>query len=94
MGSGAGVQTLAAGPSWGAYWNYLRRQLYVMDTWAGTHNRRLNHGMLALHCWLSWALVGPALAGVSPPCVSALTPQPHLRRASFAPLLVYAYCLM
>jgi len=55
-------QTLVANPTWTTYWNYLRRQLYVMDTWAGTHNRRLNHGMLLLHCWLSWALVGPALA--------------------------------
>ena len=71
----AGAQTLAAGPSWGAYWNYLRRQLYVMDTWAGAHNRRLNHGMLALHCWLSWALVFPALAGVSPPFLPSI-PSP------------------
>ena len=46
--------------SLGKFWNYLRRQLCVMDTYASEFNRRLNHGMLALHCYLSWALVAPA----------------------------------
>ena len=46
-------------PSSGArqFWNYQRRQLYVMDTYCNAHNRRLNHIMLALHCYLSWAFV-------------------------------------
>ena len=39
------------------FWNYQRRQLYVMDTYCNAHNRRLNHIMLALHCYLSWAFV-------------------------------------
>ena len=47
--------------SFGQFWNYLRRQLYVMDTYASSHNRRLNHIMLALHCYLSWAFVAPAV---------------------------------
>jgi hypothetical protein len=42
------------------FWNYLRRQLYVMDTYASAFNRRQNHGMLALHCYLSWGIVVPA----------------------------------
>ena len=46
-------------PSCGArqFWNYQRRQLYVMDTYCNAHNRRLNHIMLALHCYLSWAFI-------------------------------------
>ena len=28
-----------------------------MDTYCNAHNRRLNHVMLALHCYLSWAFV-------------------------------------
>ncbi|BDA40970.1 hypothetical protein COCOBI_01-6250 [Coccomyxa sp. Obi] len=44
----------------GRFWNYLRRQLYVMDTYANSHNEHLNHAMLALHCYLSWAFVAPA----------------------------------
>lgn len=41
------------------FWNYLRRQLYVMDTYYNTHNRSLNHTMLALHGYLSWAFIVP-----------------------------------
>lgn len=31
-----------------------------MDTFASSHNRQLNHTMLALHSYLSWAFVVPA----------------------------------
>ena len=48
------------------YWNYLRRQLYVMDTYVTPHNRLVNHTMLALHTYLSWAFVLPCLTGASP----------------------------
>ena len=56
----AGTYRLDKDCSPGKFWNYLRRQLCVMDTYASDYNRRLNHGMLALHCYLSWALVVPA----------------------------------
>lgn len=55
-----------ADPPLRTYWNYLRRQLFVMDTYASPHNRRVNHTMLALHCYLSWALVAPLLTGGAP----------------------------
>lgn len=42
------------------WWNYLRRQLYVMDTYSNTHNRRTNHGLAALHSYASWGVVLPA----------------------------------
>ncbi|KAK9803983.1 hypothetical protein WJX72_010372 [[Myrmecia] bisecta] len=42
------------------YWNYLRRQLYVMDTYASPLNRRINHSMMVVHAYLSWAFVLPA----------------------------------
>ena len=43
------------------YWNYLCRQLYVMDTYACAAARRTNHAMLMLHACLSWAFVAPAV---------------------------------
>lgn len=52
-----------ADPPFGTYWNYLRRQLFVMDTYASAHNQRVNHTMLALHCYLSWAIVIPLFTG-------------------------------
>lgn len=49
--------------TWGRYWNYLRRQLFVMDTYVSAHNRRVNHCMLLLHPLLSWGFVLPTIAG-------------------------------
>ena len=43
------------------FWNYLRRQLYVMDTYCNAHNKHLNHTMLALHSYLSWAFIIPVI---------------------------------
>ena len=57
------VQLLEEQVSLSRYWNYLRRQLYVMDTYVSPHNRRINHAMLALHTYLSWAFVLPCLTG-------------------------------
>ena len=43
--------------SWAQWWNYLRRQLFVMDTYSSPANARLNHAMLGLHAYLSAALL-------------------------------------
>jgi hypothetical protein len=32
-----------------------------MDTYASEYNRRVNHTMLALHCYLSWSFVGSVI---------------------------------
>ena len=53
------------------YWNYLRRQLYVMDTYVTPRNRLVNHSMLGLHTYLSWAFVLPCLTGASVPSFCA-----------------------
>lgn len=47
----------------GQYWNYLRRQLYVLDTYATPHNRRMNYALAALIGVLSLSLNLYALAG-------------------------------
>lgn len=47
------------------YWNYLRRQLFVLDTYSSSHNRRTNHSLALLHCYGSWSFVLP--------CVSVFT---------------------
>ena len=49
----------------GQFWNYLRRQLYVMDTYCNAHNRSLNHTMLALHSYLSWAFILPLMMTIA-----------------------------
>lgn len=51
--------------SWAQYWNYLRRQVYVMDTYSSPLNRRVNHTMMFLHSYLSLAFTVPATTGLS-----------------------------
>lgn len=53
-------QRLQAHYCWSEYWNYLRRQLYVMDTYATSSNKRINHTLMIIHSYLSWAIVMPA----------------------------------
>ena len=48
-----------------AYLNYLHRQLYVMDTYATSHNRAINHAMAAIHTYLSASFVAAIVAGGS-----------------------------
>ncbi|KAI8469454.1 MAG: hypothetical protein J3K34DRAFT_522121 [Monoraphidium minutum] len=49
-------QLLGGGGGWRGYWNYLRRQLFVLDTYRGAHNRRLNYTLMAAHSWASFAV--------------------------------------
>ena len=49
--------------TWKQYWNYLRRQLYVMDTYATNSNKHINHSLMVIHSYLSWAVVVPATTG-------------------------------
>ena len=41
--------------TFGAWWNYIHRQVFVMDTYADAHNRMVNHFMLAALVLLSIA---------------------------------------
>ncbi|GAX79525.1 hypothetical protein CEUSTIGMA_g6966.t1 [Chlamydomonas eustigma] len=49
--------------SWRQYWNYLRRQLYVLDTYANSHNRSVNLLLASLHTWASTSAILPVIAG-------------------------------
>lgn len=53
-------QMLDRDTSWRQFWNYMRRQIYVLDTYSGLHNRRVNHGMMV------------ALFGASCTCAASL----------------------
>lgn len=59
------------------YWNYLRRQVYVMDTYASPLNRQINHAFMVIHSYLSLAFVLPLTTGTKSPifhiCISLST---------------------
>ena len=50
-------QHMPASQSLVQWWNYLRRQLFVMDTYVTFHNRLVNHGMLLAISYLSVAAI-------------------------------------
>ena len=54
-------QELDAELSFASYWNYCRRQVYVLDTYTTKFNRRVNHTLLVLHSYLSIGFVGSML---------------------------------
>ncbi|GAQ86905.1 Glucosylceramide Synthase (UDP-glucose-dependent) [Klebsormidium nitens] len=43
----------------GRYWNYLRRQIFVLETYCSLHNQIVNRALFLAHCYLSWGLVLP-----------------------------------
>ncbi|KDD75227.1 hypothetical protein H632_c797p1, partial [Helicosporidium sp. ATCC 50920] len=57
-------QWLDARMDWARFWNYLSRQLFVLDTYSTPEHRRTNRVMMAAHCYLSWGLVGALLAAL------------------------------
>eukprot|EP00850_Spirogloea_muscicola_P018846 SM000177S03179 [mRNA] locus=s177:35680:39904:- [translate_table: standard] len=52
---------LPADLTWERYWNYLRRQIFVLETYSSLYNRVLNRLLFLVHCYLSWGLVIPFL---------------------------------
>ncbi|MEW5308162.1 MAG: hypothetical protein WDW38_000140 [Sanguina aurantia] len=57
-------QRLSSSYTWAQYYNYLHRQLYVLDTYASPSARTAHHAMLGVHCWASASLAAAALSGV------------------------------
>ncbi|GBF99914.1 hypothetical protein Rsub_12822 [Raphidocelis subcapitata] len=66
-------QLLPAAPGWGAYWNYLRRQIWVLDTYGDDHCRRLHHAALAVHTAAS-AVLAVSLVAASWQLACAMAP--------------------
>ncbi|KAH9554883.1 hypothetical protein CY35_08G086700 [Sphagnum magellanicum] len=50
---------LAANLRFSRYWNYLRKQTIVLETYNTTFNFWMNRGLFSVHCWLSWSFVFP-----------------------------------
>lgn len=43
------------------YWNYLRRQLFVLDTYSDVHNKLTNYSLVCLFIYGSVGFVGPTI---------------------------------
>ncbi|KAK7358383.1 hypothetical protein VNO77_00310 [Canavalia gladiata] len=50
---------LASDLNFGRYWNYLRKQTFVLESYTTTVNWMMNRALFATHCYLSWGFVAP-----------------------------------
>lgn len=50
---------LASDLSFGRYWNYLRKQTFVLESYVSNVNWIMNKALFSSHCYLSWGFVMP-----------------------------------
>ncbi|CAL9045984.1 unnamed protein product [Musa banksii] len=50
---------LASDLSFPRYWNYLRKQTFVLESYISKVNWLMNRALFATHCYLSWGFVWP-----------------------------------
>ncbi|GAB4852657.1 hypothetical protein Ancab_016872 [Ancistrocladus abbreviatus] len=50
---------LASDLSFGRYWNYLRKQTFVLESYVSKVNWMMNRALFSSHCYLSWGFVMP-----------------------------------
>lgn len=46
------------------YWNYLRKQTFVLESYTTTVNWIMNRALFTVHCYLSWGFVTPFLMAI------------------------------
>lgn len=52
---------LASDLSFARYWNYLRKQTFVLESYTTKVNWIMNRALFSSHCYLSWGFVAPYL---------------------------------
>ncbi|XP_022749863.1 uncharacterized protein LOC111299128 isoform X2 [Durio zibethinus] len=52
---------LASDLSFSRYWNYLRKQTFVLESYISNVNWLMNKALFSSHCYLSWGFVAPYL---------------------------------
>lgn len=50
---------LASDLNLGRYWNYLRKQTFVLESYTSHVNKIMNRALFTSHCYLSWGFVAP-----------------------------------
>ncbi|MED6194963.1 hypothetical protein PIB30_033576 [Stylosanthes scabra] len=50
---------LATDLNFGRYWNYLRKQTFVLESYTFKVNQIMNRALFFVHCYLSWGFVAP-----------------------------------
>ncbi|KMT03204.1 hypothetical protein BVRB_8g197530 [Beta vulgaris subsp. vulgaris] len=50
---------LSSDLSFSRYWNYLRKQTFVLESYVSKVNWIMNRALFSVHCYLSWGFVAP-----------------------------------
>ncbi|KAL8503175.1 hypothetical protein ACS0TY_022065 [Phlomoides rotata] len=50
---------LASDLNFGRYWNYLRKQTFVLESYTTRVNQIMNRALFFTHCYLSWGFIAP-----------------------------------
>lgn len=51
-------------PNFIRYWNYLRKQTFVLESYISRVNWFMNRALFSSHCYLSWSFVAPYFMSV------------------------------
>lgn len=55
---------LASDLSFPRYWNYLRKQTFVLESYTTNVNWMMNRALFSSHCYLSWGFVAPYVMAI------------------------------
>ncbi|CAI0628612.1 unnamed protein product [Linum tenue] len=55
---------LASDLSFSRYWNYLRKQTFVLESYISRVNWIMNRALFSVHCYLSWGFAAPYFMAV------------------------------
>ncbi|KAB2618455.1 hypothetical protein D8674_014324 [Pyrus ussuriensis x Pyrus communis] len=55
---------LASDLTFPRYWNYLRKQTFVLESYTTKVNWIMNRALFTVHCYLSWGFVAPFLMAI------------------------------
>ncbi|KAL1318741.1 hypothetical protein HN51_071040 [Arachis hypogaea] len=55
---------LATDLNFARYWNYLRKQTFVLESYTFKVNQIMNRALFVVHCYLSWGFVAPFFMAV------------------------------
>ncbi|GAB2265608.1 hypothetical protein Dimus_000648 [Dionaea muscipula] len=56
---------LASDLNFGRYWNYLRKQTFVLESYISKVNWIMNRALFSSHCYLSWGFVMPYIMAMT-----------------------------
>lgn len=76
------LHPLAKDITFSQYWNYLRKQTFVLESYNTQVNWMMNRALFYSHCWLSWSFVLPFLIAAIQllVCIRFFSGSPYLNK--------------